>query len=156
MLLCLPLITVNTIKITEQVGSRGKISDFGCMVRISGGHWLSLFSSFPSSEYWDSTLYKAITTVFWVLCSLFQNHLTLRIQCYWQRRLMRFYAAGVRFPRGTRDFIFSTASRSTPGFTQPPVQRILGARRPGREARHSPLYSAEINNGDLPPFLHIS
>jgi hypothetical protein len=46
------------------------------------------------------------------------------------------------------------------GPTQPPIQWVPGSlrwKRPGREAEHSILYSAEIeNSGVIPPLPHIS
>jgi hypothetical protein len=46
-------------------------------------------------------------------------------------------------------FLFITASRTALGPTQPPIQWVpralsLGVKRPGREADHSPLSSAEV------------
>jgi hypothetical protein len=46
-------------------------------------------------------------------------------------------------------YVFTTASRSTLGPTQPPIQWVPGAlslrvKRPGREADHSPPSSAEV------------
>jgi hypothetical protein len=46
-------------------------------------------------------------------------------------------------------FLFTTASRTALGPTQPPVQWVSGAlsvgvKRPGREADHSPPYSTEV------------
>jgi hypothetical protein len=48
-------------------------------------------------------------------------------------------------------FLFTTPSRTTLGSTQPPIQRVIGAlslavKRPGREAEHPPLSSAEVKN----------
>jgi hypothetical protein len=48
-------------------------------------------------------------------------------------------------------FLFTTASRTSLGPTQPPIQWVpgalsLGVKRPGQEAEHSPLPSAEIKN----------
>jgi hypothetical protein len=48
-------------------------------------------------------------------------------------------------------FLLSTSSRPVLGFTQPPIQWVLGAlspvvKRPGREADHSPPTSAEVKN----------
>jgi hypothetical protein len=48
-------------------------------------------------------------------------------------------------------FLFTTASRTALGPTQPPIQLVpgalsLGVKRPGREADHSPPSSAEIKN----------
>jgi hypothetical protein len=47
--------------------------------------------------------------------------------------------------------LFTTASRTALGPTQPPIQWVpgafsLGVKRPGREADHSPLSSAEVKN----------
>jgi hypothetical protein len=47
-------------------------------------------------------------------------------------------------------FLFATASRSSLGPTQPPIQWVSGAisqevKRPGREADHSPPSSADVN-----------
>jgi hypothetical protein len=55
----------------------------------------------------------------------------------------------VRFPAGVGIFLFTTASRTAPGPTQPPIQWVqgavsLGVKRPGREADHSPPSSAEV------------
>jgi hypothetical protein len=51
--------------------------------------------------------------------------------------------------RGVGIFLFTTASRTALGPTQPPIQWVpgalsLGVKRPGREASHSPLSSAEV------------
>jgi hypothetical protein len=57
---------------------------------------------------------------------------------------------GVRVLLG-QDFHFSMASRPALGPTQPPIQWVPGTlspgeMRPGREADHSPLTSAEVKN----------
>jgi hypothetical protein len=57
----------------------------------------------------------------------------------------------VRFPAGTGNFLFTIASRTALGPTQPPIQWVpgalsVGAKRPGREADHSPPSSAEVKN----------
>jgi hypothetical protein len=51
--------------------------------------------------------------------------------------------------RGLGIFLFTTASRSAQGPTQPPIQWVpgslsLGVERLGREADHSPPSSAEV------------
>jgi hypothetical protein len=51
--------------------------------------------------------------------------------------------------RGLGIFLFTTASKTALGPTQPPIQWVpgalsLGVKRPGREADHSPPSSAEI------------
>jgi len=48
-------------------------------------------------------------------------------------------------------FLFTTASRTALGPTEPPIPWILGAlslgvKRPGREADHSPPSSAEVKD----------
>jgi hypothetical protein len=53
--------------------------------------------------------------------------------------------------RGLRIFFFSAASRTVLGRTQLRIQCLSGAlspgvKRPGREAIHSPLSSAEVKN----------
>jgi hypothetical protein len=53
--------------------------------------------------------------------------------------------------RGLGIFIFTTASRTSLGPTQPPIQRVpgalfLGVNRLEREADHSPPSSAEVKN----------
>jgi hypothetical protein len=53
------------------------------------------------------------------------------------------------FRRGLGIFLFTTASRTTLGPTQPPIQWVPGAlslkvKRPGREANHLPPSSAEV------------
>jgi hypothetical protein len=51
--------------------------------------------------------------------------------------------------RGLGIFLFTTASRTALGPTQPPIQRVpgalsLGVKQLGREADHSPPSSAEV------------
>jgi hypothetical protein len=51
--------------------------------------------------------------------------------------------------RGLGIFLFTTASRTVPGPTQPPIQWVpgalsLGVKQQGREADHSPPPSAEV------------
>jgi hypothetical protein len=50
--------------------------------------------------------------------------------------------------RGLGIFLFTTASRTALGPTQPPVPAALfqGVKRPGREADHSPSFSAGVKN----------
>jgi hypothetical protein len=48
-------------------------------------------------------------------------------------------------------FLFTTASRTALGPTQPPIQWVLealslGVKRPGRETDHSPPSTAEVKN----------
>jgi hypothetical protein len=48
-------------------------------------------------------------------------------------------------------FLFTTASRTALGPTQPPIQCVtgalsLGVKRPGRESDHSPPSSDEVKN----------
>jgi hypothetical protein len=55
----------------------------------------------------------------------------------------------VRFLAGLGIFFFTTVFRTAVGPTQPPIQWVpgalpLGVKRPGREADHSPLSSAEV------------
>jgi hypothetical protein len=57
----------------------------------------------------------------------------------------------VRFPVGVEISLFTTASRTALGPTQPPIQWVpgalsLGIKRPGREADQSPPSSAEVKN----------
>jgi hypothetical protein len=62
--------------------------------------------------------------------------------------------------RGLGIFLFTIASGTAPGPTQPPVQWVsgtlsLGVKRPGREADHSPPSSGEVKEcGGL--YLHSS
>jgi hypothetical protein len=69
--------------------------------------------------------------------------------------------SGVRFPTGTRDFYLLHSAHT--GFTssQPPMEGILvafllGLKRQEREADHSTLRSAEVQNGVIPPLTHTS
>jgi hypothetical protein len=57
---------------------------------------------------------------------------------------------GFNFRRGLGIFLFTTASRTDPGPTQPPIRLVpgalsLGVKLPGCEADHSPPSSAEVN-----------
>jgi len=47
---------------------------------------------------------------------------------------------------GDENFFLATASRPALGPTQPPIQWILGVKRPESEAGHSPPSSAEVMN----------
>jgi hypothetical protein len=47
-------------------------------------------------------------------------------------------------PGRVKNSHFSTSSRPALGSTQPPIQRLPGVKRPGREADHSPPTSAEV------------
>jgi hypothetical protein len=47
---------------------------------------------------------------------------------------------GFRVPVGSRIFSIQIVSRAHP----PPIQRVLGVKRQGREAEHSPSASAEV------------
>jgi hypothetical protein len=56
---------------------------------------------------------------------------------------------GIDPRRGLGIFLFTTASRTSLGPTQPPIQWVpgalfLGVKWPGREDNHSPPYSAEV------------
>jgi hypothetical protein len=58
---------------------------------------------------------------------------------------------GFESRQGLGILLFTTAYRSALGPTQPPIQWLrvalsLGVKRPGREADHSLLYSAEVKN----------
>jgi hypothetical protein len=66
------------------------------------------------------------------------------------------WKTGVQFPAGQGGelgiFLFYTVSRPALGPTQPPIQWVPGspslwAKRPGREANHSPQSSAKVKNG---------
>jgi hypothetical protein len=66
-------------------------------------------------------------------------------------------------PNRGKIFLLSVASRPALGFTQPPIQLVLGAISPmvnrlGREADQSPPSSAEVKKGGtippLPQCLH--
>jgi hypothetical protein len=65
---------------------------------------------------------------------------------------------GVRFSAEARDIFYSTASRPPLGPTQPPIQWVLEAltprvKRRGREADHSPAFSAAVKDGGPIPTL---
>jgi hypothetical protein len=59
-----------------------------------------------------------------------------------------------------KNFLFSTASRSVLGPTQPPIQWVPGALSPGREADHSPPSSAEVKETwiytSTPPYAFMA
>jgi hypothetical protein len=60
--------------------------------------------------------------------------------------------------RGLGIFLFTTASSTALGPTQPPIQWVpgalsLGVKRPGREADHSLPFSAEVKEW-VEPYLH--
>jgi hypothetical protein len=62
--------------------------------------------------------------------------------------------------RGLGIFLFTTASRTSLGPTQPPIQSGPGIKPPGREADHSPLSSAEVgnmwNDTSTPPYVFMA
>jgi hypothetical protein len=51
---------------------------------------------------------------------------------------------GVRVQGRAKNFLFSTSCGPALRPNQPPIQWILGVKRPGREADHSPTASAEL------------
>jgi hypothetical protein len=64
---------------------------------------------------------------------------------------MSLMIGGFESREGLEIFLFITASRKFLGPTQPPIQYILGAlslgiKKPGREADHTRLPSAEVKN----------
>jgi hypothetical protein len=70
----------------------------------------------------------------------------LRWAMGWTIGVLGFYSR-----RGLGIFLFTTASRTALGPTQPPIQWVpgvlsVGVKRPGREADHSPPSSAEVKN----------
>jgi hypothetical protein len=52
-------------------------------------------------------------------------------------------------PGRVKNFLLFMSSRPALGSTQPPIQRIPGVKRAGREADHSPLTSGGQQNVDL-------
>jgi hypothetical protein len=77
----------------------------------------------------------------------------IRSNVYYPRWATGWTIGVLRFDsrRGLGIFLFTTASRTALGPTQPPIQWIpgalsLGIKRPGREADHSPPSSAEVKN----------
>jgi hypothetical protein len=72
------------------------------------------------------------------------------------------WSAGVQFPVGARDFLFSTESRPALGPPQLPIKWVPGSLSPGvkrqvREDDHSPLSSVGVKNGEnISPLLHLS
>jgi hypothetical protein len=64
---------------------------------------------------------------------------------------------GLESRQGVGNFLFTTSSRPSLGPTQTPIQEVpgalsIGVKRPGREADHSPPFSAEVKmRGDIPP-----
>jgi hypothetical protein len=74
--------------------------------------------------------------------------------------ILRAERSGIRFPAGVGIFLFTTASRPSLGPTQPPIQWIQWAismmvKRQGREADHSPPFSAEVKEC-VELYLHFS
>jgi hypothetical protein len=55
-----------------------------------------------------------------------------------------YFQLTVRVPVGSKNFHFSISSRPALGFTQPPIKWVVGVKRQGREAHHSPPTSAEV------------
>jgi hypothetical protein len=71
--------------------------------------------------------------------------------------------SGVQFAAGLGIFLFTTASRTALGPTQPPFQwgssrgSPKEVKRPGREADHSPPSSAEVKvHGAVPPLIQYA
>jgi hypothetical protein len=60
-------------------------------------------------------------------------------------------------PGRARLFLFSLTSRSALELTQPPIQRVSGARRPEPRTGHSFSSSAKVKNGGaMPPLPDLS
>jgi hypothetical protein len=59
-----------------------------------------------------------------------------------------------------KNFLSSTTSKPALGSTQPPIQWVLGVKRPGREADHSPPTSAEVKKiwiyTSTPPYAFMA
>jgi hypothetical protein len=78
-----------------------------------------------------------------------------------QRRAM-IWVVGDQFPAGQDIFLYSTASLTFLGPTQPPIQWVLGAlpsgvKRPVYKVDHRPLFSAKLKKGGaLTPLPHTS
>jgi hypothetical protein len=75
----------------------------------------------------------------------------VRLTIHLRRRGWTIGVLGFDSRRGLGIFLFITASRTDLGPTQLPIQWVpgalsLGVKRPGREADHSPLSSAEVKN----------
>jgi hypothetical protein len=71
---------------------------------------------------------------------------------------------GLDYPWGLEIFLFSITSRLALGFTQPPIQWIMGSCFPGvqqqrHEADHSPPSTAKVKNGgaiSTPQYIFMS
>jgi hypothetical protein len=63
-------------------------------------------------------------------------------------------------PGRVKNFHFSISSRPALGSTQRPIQWVLGVKRPGREADHSPPTSAEVKKmwiyTSTPPYVFMA
>jgi hypothetical protein len=105
-------------------------------------------SHFPQlNQYNLLHCYLASVETWWELefCSLL--YLAQSVQRWatdWMIRVL-----GFDFRRGLRIFLFTTASRTTLGPSQPPIQRVpgvlsLGVKRSGREADDSPPSSVKV------------
>jgi hypothetical protein len=72
------------------------------------------------------------------------------------------WTAGVLFPAEARDSSLLHSVQTESGPTQPPIQWVTealspGVKRPGIQADHAPLPSAEVENvRTLPPVPHTS
>jgi hypothetical protein len=67
--------------------------------------------------------------------------------------------AGIQFPVGVTDFLFSTASKLAVGSTKPPMQwnaLIPVVKWPGREADHTSSIAEVMKDGNIPPFVYTS
>jgi hypothetical protein len=80
-----------------------------------------------------------------------QRFITWVVIAQWYSAGRRARWSGFETRQGLRIFLYTTASRTTLGPTQPPNQWVpgafsLGVKRSGREADHSPPSSAEVKN----------
>jgi hypothetical protein len=71
------------------------------------------------------------------------------------------WMAGVRFPAGTRHFLFSSVQTSyvahPASITMGSAAISSGMKRPELEADHSPTPTTEVKNGSaIPPLSHTS
>jgi hypothetical protein len=162
-----PISKIKNFSLATAVGERTSVAEadtllqefrifFRCDIKLSTDRAFPVISGNSLTKSSKDLLEKLITQLVKKLPRLLWNPKAGPSLCVTFRHklvIFSFYGddrgSRVRFPAGAGIFLFTTASRTALGPTQPPIQWVLATlslevKRPGREADHSPPSSAEV------------